>query len=397
MPFSRDPARLGAWTGRPRMAARARDGGEQEHGVSGKSNQSRNAAGLFASIVLHVLLLGLIINQVPPDYEFAPPQFTPQPPATAPAMDVRIMKLPPSHPKVVEAPPIQPPVPPPAAPQKPPPSPQPEAQPAPIIPAHPKILPPTPSPAPPTPAPPTPPAPAPLAPTPAPTKPTPPKPIPPSPPAALPAPPTPAPAPRPAPNPAAVVNKAPPSPNQLKNAAAPAAAINTPTPLNIHKAAQAAPAGVATLPMAPSTGASGKAGAPATASAAAGSPGSSRLNGLTPYPYGFMPSGGSGLRGTLVGCANAEAVHLSPAERDKCNERFGVDIAGAPKLDAIAPAKRAAFDKAADSQAADRRYRASTTDLNFKPSDPGGIAHGPASTETFKHNAGDPITPGDPH
>jgi hypothetical protein len=110
-----------------------------------------------------------------------------------------------------------------------------------------------------------------------------------------------------------------------------------------------------------------------------------------------MPSGGGGLRGTLVGCANAEAVRLSAAERDKCNERFGVDIGAAPKIDGISASKRAAFDKAAASQEADRRYRASTTDMNFRPSDPGGIAHGPASTETFKHNAGDPITPGDPH
>ena len=110
-----------------------------------------------------------------------------------------------------------------------------------------------------------------------------------------------------------------------------------------------------------------------------------------------MPSGGGGLRGTLVGCANSEAVRLSGAEHDKCNERFGQEIGAAPKLDPLSPAKRAAFDKAAASQEGDRRYRASPTDLNFRPSDPGGIAHGPASSETFKHNAGDPIVPGDPH
>ncbi|MEO7026080.1 MAG: hypothetical protein ABI056_00840, partial [Caulobacteraceae bacterium] len=111
--------------------------------------------------------------------------------------------------------------------------------------------------------------------------------------------------------------------------------------------------------------------------------------GLSTLPYGFMPSGGSGLRGTLVGCANAEAVRLSAAERDKCNERFGVEIGDAPKLDAIA-AKRAAFDRAAARDIREQKYRNSTTDMNHDPSLPGGIASGPASSETFKHNAGDP-------
>jgi hypothetical protein len=70
-----------------------------------------------------------------------------------------------------------------------------------------------------------------------------------------------------------------------------------------------------------------------------------------------MPNGGGGLRGTLVGCANPDAVGLSAAERARCNERFGVDIGGAPKFDGISPAKRRAFDKAADRQDADTRYR----------------------------------------
>ena len=70
-----------------------------------------------------------------------------------------------------------------------------------------------------------------------------------------------------------------------------------------------------------------------------------------------MPSGGSGLRGTLVGCANADAVSLSAAERARCNERFGSAAGSAPAFDTISPAKRAAFDKAAAAQEADRRYR----------------------------------------
>jgi len=81
-----------------------------------------------------------------------------------------------------------------------------------------------------------------------------------------------------------------------------------------------------------------------------GSPAGSRLNGLSPYPYGALPSGGPGLRGTLVGCANAEAVNLSSVERARCNARFGEEAARAPVLDGIDPAKRARFDKAADKQ-----------------------------------------------
>ena len=82
------------------------------------------------------------------------------------------------------------------------------------------------------------------------------------------------------------------------------------------------------------------------------------LNGL---PYGAMPSGGPGLRGTLVGCANADAVRLTGAERNHCNERFGVEAAKAPALDGISPAKRAAFDRAAGRQEANRRYRDTTS------------------------------------
>jgi hypothetical protein len=70
-----------------------------------------------------------------------------------------------------------------------------------------------------------------------------------------------------------------------------------------------------------------------------------------------MPGGGSGLRGTLVGCANEDAVNLSPAERARCNERFGSRAASAPALDPISPTKRAAFDKAEEKQQRDLDYR----------------------------------------
>jgi hypothetical protein len=68
-----------------------------------------------------------------------------------------------------------------------------------------------------------------------------------------------------------------------------------------------------------------------------------------------MPSGGPGLRGTLVGCANAEAVSLSSVERAHCNSRFGAAASRAPTLDGIDPGKRAQFDKTAARQDAERR------------------------------------------
>jgi len=138
--------------------------------------------------------------------------------------------------------------------------------------------------------------------------------------------------------------------------AAAAAPVTSQTHLNIHKAEKEAPAGVATLPMAPS------AGAPRTAAAGpSGSevPGmnSSRLKGLSPYPPGSLPSGGPGLRGSLVGCANSQAVGLSSVERAHCAERFGVDVARAPHLDGMSPDKRAAFDRAIEKADAWRNYR----------------------------------------
>jgi hypothetical protein len=70
-----------------------------------------------------------------------------------------------------------------------------------------------------------------------------------------------------------------------------------------------------------------------------------------------MPGGGSGLRGSLVGCANQDAVSLSSVERAQCNERFGAEAASAPAFDSMSPAKRAAFDKAAAREEANRQYR----------------------------------------
>lgn len=124
--------------------------------------------------------------------------------------------------------------------------------------------------------------------------------------------------------------------------------------LNLHKPAKEVPTGIPTLPMAPSGQKGGATEAAGGGGGAPGAPGGSRLNGLSPYPYGTLPSGGPGLRGTLVGCANADAVNLSGVERARCNARFGEEAARAPVLDGIDPAKRARFDKTAEHQERDR-------------------------------------------
>ncbi len=129
--------------------------------------------------------------------------------------------------------------------------------------------------------------------------------------------------------------------------------LTTPGPLilNLHQAAKPAPAGTPSLPMAPPGG--------ATPPPGAASPGGGR-NGLSGLPYGAMPSGGSGLRGSLIGCANAGAVHLSGAERSHCNDRFGESASDAPVLDPISAAKRSELDKQAAKQERDDKYRDAT-------------------------------------
>jgi len=161
-----------------------------------------------------------------------------------------------------------------------------------------------------------------------------------------------APVPTPVFTPAPVV-AAPPKPAQAVSSAP----ATTQTHLNIHKSEKDAPAGVATLPMAPSptaprSGAPGPSGGPQEAGM-----NSSRLKGLSPFPPGSLPSGGPGLRGSLVGCANSQAVGLSSVERARCAARFGVDVARAPHLDGMSPDKRSAFDREINKADAWRSYR----------------------------------------
>ncbi len=161
-----------------------------------------------------------------------------------------------------------------------------------------------------------------------------------------------APVPTPVFTPAPVVAAAP-KPAQA-TASAP---VTSQTHLNIHKAEKEAPAGVATLPMAPSAAAPRPSGGGPSGGPQEAGMNSSRLKGLSPFPPGSLPSGGPGLRGSLVGCANSQAVGLSSVERAHCAERFGVDVARAPHLDGMSADKRAAFDREIDKADAWRSYR----------------------------------------
>ena len=315
-----------------------------------RKKTGRNALALALSVVTHVVVLDLLAHQVTPNYVF--------PPSTAAPMDVEIVSMP----KIEPIPPPPPP---------------------------PRIKPPKEKPVP-TKAPPTPERttapPAPQPPKPEPAKPAPPKPSVVKPAPVKPAPTPPAPSPRLAPTPSTPLAQTKPA-TQPKSPAPPSPTA-TPSPLNIHRPALATPSTVPTLPMAPAAGQTGRpAGAPAAPGASP--PGGSRLSGLNPWPAGAFPSGGGGLRGTLVGCANADRVKLTSAERTHCNERFGESMAHAPTLDGINPAKRAGFDRDAASQDMERRYRASTV-IGGAPTDiGGGVAHGPASTITpIPHDEG---------
>jgi hypothetical protein len=64
------------------------------------------------------------------------------------------------------------------------------------------------------------------------------------------------------------------------------------------------------------------------------------------------------LRQGPVGCANSDAVNLSAAERELCNEQFGRNARTGPFLGlGLRPDKQETFDKAATAKEADRRYR----------------------------------------
>ena len=100
------------------------------------------------------------------------------------------------------------------------------------------------------------------------------------------------------------------------------------------------PLGVAPIPGPPAPGARGTAYHPA------------------PLPAGTRGDLRSALRGSSVGCANAEAVGLNRREQEHCDEKFGAMARNAPVYDApMDEAKRRGFDAQALRQQADRAYR----------------------------------------
>jgi hypothetical protein len=336
--------------------------------VSGQKRTLRNAVALGASALVHLVALAVFLVQGAAQYQLPEPETPPVEVEIVPRMEV----IPPPEPM----PPI--------------PKAIPERQTAPPVTTTPKTQPVTPQPttpqlaAAPTPAPPRikleRPA---LA---APAAPKAPLVAKPSPSAAISATPVPTLIPTPSAAPAPV----PPRPAPAAPAASTAPAPVAPR-LNIHKSEKEAPAETPTLPMAPSsTPPPAGGGRPAAAGGGGGGGepgiGGSRLQGLVPYPPGSMPGGGSGLRGSLVGCANAQAVGLSSVERAHCESRFGVNGASAPHLDGIAPDKRAAFDRAADSGERDRAYRGATSGPARWTVAPGGGAAGglPSSMSPLK-------------
>jgi hypothetical protein len=223
----------------------------------------------------------------------------------------------------------------------------------------------------PTPAPP---------PTPQPQPPTPQKPQPPAParvtPQLAPAPTAPlqanhAPQPAPTPKPTLAPSLAPITPATPAPNPGPPRVVNAPAAPTMQSKAFAAPHIVlhrnrneAGAPLAPGIAIPGATFAPpqqATGAPAGGAPGGP--GGGAPgggLPSGALPGFGSGLRGSVLGCANAAALHLSKAEQAKCDEAFGAGARESPVMDPIGATKRADIDQQAASQAAAQRYRDST-------------------------------------
>ena len=77
-------------------------------------------------------------------------------------------------------------------------------------------------------------------------------------------------------------------------------------------------------------------------------------------PGGALPGFGGGLRGSALGCANAEALHFTAAEKARCAEQFGEGARESPQMSAIDASKRQELDHEAASAAAAQKYRDST-------------------------------------
>jgi hypothetical protein len=290
----------------------------------------RNALILAGSLIGHMGAFYLALENL----RFYPP------PPLGPEQPVEI--------QVVAPPPEMPPPPPPiikpqVTPTPKPPSPPPQPTPQPPRPQ------PTPQPTPPRPAPQ--PAPTPTSPAPATVKPTPtptPKPAPAPTPTPL-APPTPAPQPGPprAVSAAAVVQP------QTRTVAAPHITLHRDRNQNSQL----------TTPSVAIPGATFAPSSPPTAGAPTGGAGAlpgGALPGGGGFPGGALPGFGSGLRGGLLGCANADALHLTAEERARCAESFGQGTRESPQMNPIDASKRVDLDRQAASEAAAAKYRDST-------------------------------------
>ena len=277
----------------------------------------RNVLVFLASLVAHTGLFFFVVK----DFHF---YTLPEPPQEA--VQVEIVPQPEPIP-----PPIKPVVQPTPKPPTPPPTPQAQQQPTP-----PKPLLPTPQRATPSPTPT-----APVAATPKPT----PTPAPKLAPSPTPlAPPTPA----PTPGPPRVVSQSALVKSQAQVAApAPKIVLHRPR----EEGSQLAPAvAIPGATFAPPTGP-----APTAAAPSGGAPG-----GGAGLPGGALPGFGGGLRGSALGCANAEALHFTAAEKARCAQQFGEGARESPVMSAIDASKREELDHEAASAAAAQKYRDST-------------------------------------
>jgi hypothetical protein len=313
----------------------------------------RNALVLLGSFVAHFFVFLAVLSSN--ELGLPPPPFE-----TEPAVEVQVVppppELPPPPPPIIIKQNIQP------TPK--PPSPPPQPTPTPPKPT------PAPTPAPPQPAPA--PAPKPTSPAPVAVKPT--------------LAPTPKPAPAPTPTPLAPPVAAP-QPGPPK--AVPAATISQPQThtvsaphlvLHRDRNQQSALAPSVAIPgasFAPST----PPGAPTTGAPAGGPPAGGALPGGPGFPGGAMPGFGSGLRGGLLGCANADALHLSQAERARCAESFGDGTRTAPQMNPIDASHRAEIDRQAAAEAAANKYKNST---------PSGTESTPVAGQPRVFNPGSP-------
>ena len=127
-----------------------------------------------------------------------------------------------------------------------------------------------------------------------------------------------------------------------------------PSPIRLHRRPQRfVPPEVPTAPIAPAT-------PPAPTIAAPGPRGPPALH-PAPEPEGPKGDVRTALRHGEPGCANPDAVGLTKAERDLCNEKFGKGAKSAPFLGlGLAGDKQRLLDAAAQKKEDDYRYKHGT-------------------------------------